>query len=143
MDFAAGVSMPAHAFADGKALLAYLPEPERRLIYEGGLQRYTERTLVEPEALEDELACVRRDGYALDRGERFAKGKAIAVPVLGPDGNPLMAMMCVGNEMELEPEFVASLSERMIEIAGEMSEQLTVLGDMPRIAVDFARYNLE
>lgn len=142
MDFAAGVSMPAHAFADGKLLLAHLPEPERQLIYEGGLQRYTERTIVDPEAMEAELATIRRDGYALDRGERFIKGRAMAVPVLGPDGKPLLAMMCVGR-MELTQDFIQTLSQEMIGIANEMSEQLTVLGDMPKIAVDFARYNLE
>jgi DNA-binding IclR family transcriptional regulator len=142
MDFAAGVSMPAHAFADGKILLANLPETERRLIYEERLQRYTERTIVDPDEMEAELAEVRRTGYALDRGERFAKGRAVAVPVAGPDGKPLLAMMCVG-KMELTAGFVESLSEQMIEVAKEMSEQLTVLGDMPKIAVDFARYNLE
>ena len=142
LDFAAGVSMPAHAFADGKVLLAHLPEAERRLIYEGGLQRYTEHTIVDPDELEAELAAVRQANYALDRGERFAKGRAMAVPVRGPDGKPLLAMMCVGR-MDLDEDFVKSLSEQMIEVANAMSDQLTVLGDMPKIAVDFARYNLE
>jgi DNA-binding IclR family transcriptional regulator len=142
LDFAAGVSMPAHAFADGKVLLAYLPEAERRLIYEGGLQRYTDRTIVDPDEMEAELETVRRLGYALDRGERFARGRGAAVPVQGPDGKPLLALMCVGR-MEFTADFVESLSEQMIDVANEMSEQLTVLGDMPKIAVDFARYNLE
>jgi len=142
LDFAAGVSMPAHAFADGKLLLAYLPEPERRMIYEGGLQRYTERTIVDPDEMEGELAGIRRDGFALDRGERFVKGRAMAVPVMGPDHKPLLAMMCVG-KMEVTDDFVDSLGQEMTAIANEMSEQLTVLGDMPKIAVDFARYNLE
>ncbi|HEU0072637.1 MAG TPA: IclR family transcriptional regulator [Dehalococcoidia bacterium] len=142
IDFAAGVTMPAHAFADGKLLLAYLPEPERKLIYGEGLQRYTERTIVDTGEMEAELATIRKLGYALDRGERFNKGRAMAVAVNGPDGNPLLAMMCVG-KMEFSEDFVESLSQQMIEIASDMSEQLTVLGDMPKIAVDFARYNLE
>ena len=142
IDFAAGVTMPAHAFADGKLLLAYLPAPERKLIYGEGLQRYTERTIVDTGEMEAELATIRKLGYALDRGERFNKGRAMAVAVNGPDGNPLLAMMCVG-KMEFSEDFVESLSQQMIEIASDMSEQLTVLGDMPKIAVDFARYNLE
>ena len=142
LDFAAGVTMPAHAFADGKLLLAYLPETERRLIYEGGLERYTERTIVDEDEMEREMATIRECGYALDRGERFAKGRAMAVPVNGPDGKPLLAMMCVGMK-ELYPELIESLSAEMTEVASEMSRQLTVLGDMPKIAVDFARYNLE
>jgi IclR family acetate operon transcriptional repressor len=99
-------------------------------------------TIVDPNVMEAELAEVRRNGYALDRGERFARGRAMAVPVLGSEGKPLMAMMCVG-KMELTPEFVASLSEDMKGVANDMSEQLTVLGDMPRVSVDFARYNFE
>jgi IclR family acetate operon transcriptional repressor len=142
IDFAAGVTMPAHAFADGKLLLAHLREPERRLIYEGGLQRYTDRTIVDEDEMERELATIRESGYAIDRGERFAKGRAVAVPVNGPDGKPLMAMMCVGMK-ELSPGLVESLSQEITEVASEMSRQLAVLGDMPKIAVDFARYNLE
>jgi IclR family pca regulon transcriptional regulator len=142
LDFAAGVSMPAHAFADGKLLLAYLSPGERQLIYDGGLLRYTERTIVEPAALEVELERIKAAGYAIDRGERFPKGRALAVPIFGPDGNPLLAMMCA-DKIELTSELIESLSEQMTAIANEMSDQLTVLGDMPKVSVDFARYNLE
>src|SRR5262245_15510562 len=35
-----------HAGAAGMAILAYLPEAERRRLYEGGLEAFTDRTLV-------------------------------------------------------------------------------------------------
>jgi hypothetical protein len=51
-------------------------------------------------------------------------------------------MMCTGSAERME-ELLPSLPSRMIELTEEMAEQLTVLGDMPKIAVDAARFNLE
>jgi len=47
--------LPMHATALGKAVLAFLPEPERGDVIAGGLPRLTGRTLSTPAALEGEL----------------------------------------------------------------------------------------
>lgn len=141
-DFEPGVSQPAHAMADGKVLLSYLPKEERWRIYEVELRRYTSRTITEPEELERELNTVREKGYAFDRGERFEGMGAVAVPILGSDGLPLLAMLCI-SRVQLDEEYLQWLAEQMLTLAREMSEQLIVMGDMPRPSNDFARYNLE
>ena len=59
-----------HATAAGKAILAYLPEVDvRLLIGEAGMARYTPKTLTDVEALMGELERVRSEGYALDDEE--------------------------------------------------------------------------
>jgi IclR family acetate operon transcriptional repressor len=142
LEFEPGVSQPAHAMADGKVLLAYLPAEEREQIYAGGLRSYTSKTITDPAELERELAEVRQKGYAIDRGERFEGMGAVAVPILGSDGMPLLAMLCIGR-IELDEEHLQWLAQQMLSLAREMSDQLTLMGDMPKPSNEFARYNLE
>jgi DNA-binding IclR family transcriptional regulator len=79
----------AHATATGKLLLAFgdqepPPRPER----------YTERTLVAPEELADEIARVRERGYSEAVGEREDGLHALAAPIWGP-GRELAGMLGV------------------------------------------------
>ena len=64
-----GRSVPLHCAASGKVLLAALAEREVLGIVRRGLTSFTERTLVELEPLLEELARVRRRGYATALGE--------------------------------------------------------------------------
>ena len=64
----------AHATATGKAILAWLPEPEiARVIAHGGLKRFTDKTISTISELMEDLRLVRRNGYALDN-EEFQAG---------------------------------------------------------------------
>jgi DNA-binding IclR family transcriptional regulator len=141
-EFEPGISMPAHALADGKLLLAYRPREEREQLYKAGLRCYTPTTITDPVEMERELAQIRAQGYSLGRGERFSAVRGIAVPVLGPDGKPVLGMQCICR-MELTQPFVESLSQQMTSLARDMSDQLSLLGDMPTFAVDAARNNVE
>ena len=144
-EFEAGVSMPAHALADGKLLLAYATMAERELVYKAGMQSYTPKTISDSSAMERELADIVAQGYSFDRGERFADVRGMAVPILGVEQKPLIGMMCVASSdvMQLSDEYVAWLSQAMRSLALEMADQLMVLGDMPRANLEMARYNLQ
>ena len=142
-DFEPGVSQPAHAMADGKLLLAYLPPSERSYLYEvDGLRAYTPKTIVDSGLLEEELARIRKQGYAVDNYERFETNRAVAVPVFDMDGQPLLAMLCLG-ELETGPRDDERLAREMQSLAGEMSEYIALMGDMPKASTEFAKYNLE
>jgi IclR family transcriptional regulator, acetate operon repressor len=78
-----GSRVPAHCSASGKLFLAQMPPAQRRrLLAHVTLERYTANTLTALDALEVELARVRRDGYALDN-EEFLPG-LLCVAVLVP-----------------------------------------------------------
>jgi DNA-binding IclR family transcriptional regulator len=79
-----GEQGPLHAGASGILLYAYMPEEERRLLAEQGFQRYTSRTIVDPEALETEAEKVRRQGWAMTRGQKTEGGLAMAAPIVEP-----------------------------------------------------------
>jgi IclR family acetate operon transcriptional repressor len=142
-DFEPGVSQPAHAMADGKLLLSYLPAEERAYLYEvDGLRKYTENTIDDPAKLEQEIECIRERGYAVDHHERFDNTRGLAVPVLDLDGHPLLAMLCLGNITD-DQEHDTWLAGQMQALAAEMSAHIAVMGDMPKANTEFAKYNLE
>jgi IclR family acetate operon transcriptional repressor len=79
--------VPVHAGASGLAILASLPEDERREIVHGRpLEAVTGRTFVVPDDLDAALAIVRRQGYAVSHGQRFAGASSVAAPVFDSAG---------------------------------------------------------
>jgi len=75
--------MPLHGGASGLAILAFLPEDVQREVAHKPLAKLTARTVTDPDALLERLEQVRRDGYAITRGERIDGAVAIASPVFG------------------------------------------------------------
>lgn len=88
-----GSRVPAHCSASGKLFLAQMSPAQRRRVLETvPLERYTANTLTEPEALEAELARVRRDGHALDREEFLPGLLCVAVLVPHPGGRSALGV---------------------------------------------------
>jgi DNA-binding IclR family transcriptional regulator len=142
-DFEPGVSQPAHTMADGKLLLSYLDPSERVYLYAvDGLPSYTANTITDPAVLEREIECIQQRGYAVEHFERFETWRGVAVPVFGLDGEPLLAMLAIG-QMQNDSEEDAKLARQMQEVAREMSDLIAVQGDMPKASTEFAKYNLE
>lgn len=78
----AGEFFPIHCSASGKAILASLPEAERRaLLARLRLDRITPNTVTRKPALLKELALSTRRGWFVNRGEHVEDVMAIAVPV--------------------------------------------------------------
>ncbi len=87
-----GLRAPAHASATGKALLAFAPPERLAALLAAPLPRFTERTLATPAALLRELAKVRRQGYATNRGEWRPGVSAIALPLTDSRGQVVAAL---------------------------------------------------
>lgn len=79
----AGSRVPVHCSASGKMILSQMrPAQRRKLLGAVPLERHTPHTLTDLDRLEDELARVARDGYAVD-AEEFLPG-LVCVAVLVP-----------------------------------------------------------
>jgi DNA-binding IclR family transcriptional regulator len=85
-----------HAIAAGKVLLASLPERTVLAIARRGLVQYTSRTIIDPRALLEELALVRRRGYAVAIGEWDERLSAAAVPVCDARGSVIATVVVWG-----------------------------------------------
>lgn len=76
-----------HTGASGRAVMAFLPDDERRAVIERtNLAPATEHTITSPEQLEAALATVRDRGYAFSQEERRRGGVGIAAPIFGSGG---------------------------------------------------------
>lgn len=88
-----GMQLEAYCSGIGKVLLAHLPAAEREAYLAGGpFVALTERTIVEPARLREELDAVRRQGFAIDDEEIAAGLRCMAVPLRRSDGRVLAAI---------------------------------------------------
>ena len=81
-----GAVLPMHATALGKAVFAYLAEPERQDVLDAGLPKLTGKTVSTLPSLARELDAVRERGYALEREEAVLGEVGIAAPIFGRAG---------------------------------------------------------
>ena len=81
-----GSRRPMHCTAAGKALMASLPQRETDAILAGELPAFTPRTVTFPDAIRQQLAEVRRNGFAWDDEEYFEGVRCVAAPVFGVEG---------------------------------------------------------
>ncbi len=95
-----------HAVANGKVLLAYgaIAVPRQ-------LEKYTEHTITTPGALQDELAAVRRDGYATATAELEDGLVAVAAPVFDGTGSCVAALSISGPAYRMPPERLDELGK--------------------------------
>lgn len=83
MMLAPGSHVPLHATSSGKLLASLLPRSQRdRLLQQLFLRRFTENTIVQPEALEQELAETRRRRIGINHAEHLRGLCGVAVPVM-------------------------------------------------------------
>ena len=85
-------TMPLHATAMGRALLAFAPANYVDLIVERGLTRYTPFTTTEPDELRHALAVVRLTRVAICRREYEVEFCTAGVPVFGLGGRIVAAL---------------------------------------------------
>ena len=119
-----GRTVPLHCAAAGKVLLAALPEREVLGIVRRGLTSYTERTLVELEPLLEELARVRRRGYATALGEFDLGLNAIGAPVHDARGAVVAAVHIWGPGFRITPRRIPELAAHARESAAAISIRL-------------------
>jgi DNA-binding IclR family transcriptional regulator len=86
-----GATFPAHCTANGKVLLATLPDHRIEQLLPRRLERLTPNTVTDRRLLLGELATVRQQGVAFDREEHTVGICAVGAVVHDPAG-PLAAV---------------------------------------------------
>jgi IclR family transcriptional regulator, acetate operon repressor len=85
----------AHASAGGKVLLAHRA-PWRESVLELPLDRVTDRTVADADALRAECEVTLERGYALEDGEYRDGVQSVAAPVAGESGDVMAAVALTG-----------------------------------------------
>ena len=98
-----GRSIPAHTSGAGKALLAWRDPADVATLLDGApLAPSTPRTLTTLAALQEDLAKIRRRGYATDNEEHELGVACVATPVLD-HGPPIAAISVSGPISRMTP----------------------------------------
>ena len=119
-----GRYVPLHCAAAGKVLLASLPEREVLRLVRRGLEQCTDRTLTRLEPLLEELARVRRRGFATAFGEFEPTMNAVATPVHDARGAVVAAVAVWGPSFRVAPARVPELVQHAREAAAAVSVRL-------------------
>jgi DNA-binding IclR family transcriptional regulator len=90
--FSAAATLPAHATALGKALLAFTSPHVVDLVIERGLKAFTPYTLTTPDRLRRALAVTRLTRIAVCRWELALGVSTVAAPVFGVGGQLVAAL---------------------------------------------------
>jgi IclR family pca regulon transcriptional regulator len=105
VDVRVGSRIPAYCSALGLAILAYLPGGEQaRVLHLKPRVKLTPRTVNDLKDIQARLARVRRAGYVVVDQEITSGLRALAAPVLDPDGQVIAAVSVVAPSMRMPLE---------------------------------------
>jgi IclR family transcriptional regulator, acetate operon repressor len=129
--FRAGSRAAIHASGVGKTLLAEMSETRvREILYKRGLAKFTERTLIAPSNLFEELAVIARRGWAVDDEERNLGMRCVAAPVFNEYGEAIAGISVSGPTVRITPERAMELGPLVKRAAEEITASIG--GHAPR-----------
>jgi DNA-binding IclR family transcriptional regulator len=119
-----GRTSPLHATAPGKVLLASQPEREVIRLSKIGFTPYTAHTIVRADLLLEELARVRKRGFATAFGEHEPSVNAVAVPVFDQRSSVVAALEVRASGNRIQPSRIPELAEKAREVASIITDRI-------------------
>jgi IclR family pca regulon transcriptional regulator len=125
-----GSRHPASCTSLGRAILAWLPEEQSRaVLMQSELRQFTPKTLTDPDAIMEALRVARRRGFALVDQELELGLRAIAAPVLGPNGGVIGSVdVSVSSAAMTAAELQRGIAPRLMSATAAMSADLGYAG---------------
>lgn len=121
-----GYHFDLHCTAPGKALLAFLPNDERRRLFPKiSFEQRTAHTIQSADDLLHELDSVRRLGYSVDREEFTLESYCVGAPVTDAFGYPVAAIWTSGMLHRLPQAGYEWLGARVTHYAAAIAQRLT------------------
>ncbi|WP_374112124.1 IclR family transcriptional regulator [Pseudonocardia sp. TRM90224] len=118
-----GDRWPMHASGIGLVLLAYAEPDLQEEVLSAPMERFTERTVVDPAELRRALARIRLTGIAVAHGQITLLNVAVAVPVHDVAGRVTAAISVVVDAESARP---AQLVEPLLQVSRSITRQLTL-----------------
>lgn len=115
---------PLHASASGKAFLAFGPATLLEQLPTTGLTAYTEHTITERHTLEDELATIRKQGWAASIKEWRNEMASLAAPVWNAQGTCSAVVTLSGPVERFSPDRQEALVHQLLYVTREISRAL-------------------
>ena len=123
--FPPGSLSQMHASGIGKALLAQM-EASRldRLLAATRLEVFTDHTITDGDALKQDLAAIRTQGFAVDNEEKNAGMRCIAAPVFDMNREAVAGISVSGPTSRISEQEIAELSRPVIEAAEQLTQAI-------------------
>jgi DNA-binding IclR family transcriptional regulator len=115
---------PPHVTAGGKVILAFMPKIEQNKYLDSCLyHQFTDKSLINPKMLRQELMVVKEMGYAVNRGEFEDEIMAVAAPV--NDGVKVVGSLVVQfPKFRYKEENLPEFGERIVQGALEIQSAI-------------------
>jgi IclR family acetate operon transcriptional repressor len=128
-----GARGPMHASSLGKAMLAGLADDAiSQRLHRTGMPRFTEWTIVDPDALLADIATVRKRGWAVDDQEQSEGMRCVGAAVYNEHGEVLGAISVAGPAVRVTEERLGELGPMVKRAAAEITER--VGGKIPKLS---------
>lgn len=118
-----GVRAPAHCVATGKAQLAWANSVTIDTVKQK-LEAHTSKSITQAEQLDQELARVRTQGYALNHGEWREQVCGVAAPIRDASGRVVASIGISGPAERLKLRIMQSMAPTVIEACSTISSLL-------------------
>jgi DNA-binding IclR family transcriptional regulator len=119
-----GDRVDVHVSAGARAIMAFLAPHAVDHILEGPFERYTQKTIVDPDALREQIRKASDDGFAISKGERNPDSNIIAVPIFDYEKRPVAAISLFTNTEELPKLLEADIISKLKKTAALISAKL-------------------
>jgi IclR family acetate operon transcriptional repressor len=124
-----------HATSVGKAIMAWLPEDEIYRILNGGMKRYTDKTITEVAAFIESLRVVRRNGYAIDREEYLPGVICVGAAIRDQAGTVIGAISASTPTMRATDEHIALMRDEIAAATRALSAEFGEPGATQAVAI--------
>lgn len=115
---------PAHCTSTGKAALAFQPEAVVERVIKLGLRSFTQKTITDPQKLREELALIRKRGYAVDDEELSPGIRCVGAPIRNLSGKVFASISVSGPARRVTEAKVPALGELVMHYAAGISARL-------------------
>lgn len=125
MSLQPGMSLPLHAGASSKVLLAYQSESFLESMLEKTvLERFTSHTITDPVILKSDLKNIRQQGFAFSDQEADVGARAIAAPIFDSGHKLLGSLSIAGPANRITDEDKSRLVDLVVENARDASNEI-------------------
>jgi DNA-binding IclR family transcriptional regulator len=125
LSYERGHVLPIHAGASARVLVAFASDAEiDEILASTTLDRFTDRTITDPDDFRKELRKTRDRGYAVSRGEVDIGVIGVAAPILDAGGRPVAGLTAVTLEVRVGRERLRVMVEAVRKAAEEIGARL-------------------
>lgn len=124
-----GLRMHAYCSSLGKCLLSNYSKPQlEQIMAENGFIQFTPNTIITIEALHEEIAKIRKQGWAIDDEEYEIGHRCIGAPIYDYRGDIIAAISASGDKYLLTDDRIEEVAAYVKKMALEISRDMGYVG---------------